>query len=66
MIPNERKNTLRSDVLSLCLRSVSKAFGDILEKINDDSVPVIAKLGNGEAITWFTYDDFKQGKSLDD
>ncbi|MBC1800442.1 hypothetical protein HCA62_09465 [Listeria booriae] len=43
-----------------------KAIGDILEKINDDSVPVIAKLENGEAISWFTYDDFKQGKSLDD
>lgn len=43
-----------------------KGFGDILEKINVDSVPVIVKLENGEAISWFTYDDFKQGKSLDD
>ncbi|MBC1290945.1 hypothetical protein HCJ13_00390 [Listeria booriae] len=57
---------MRSDVLSFCLRSVSKAFGDILEKINDDSIPVIAKLENGKAISWFTYDDFKQWKSLED
>lgn len=42
-----------------------KAFGDILEKINVDSVLVIAILENGEAISWFTYDDFKKGKSLD-
>lgn len=41
-------------------------FGDVLEKISVDSVPVIVKMKNGEAISWFTYDDFKQGENLDD
>ncbi|MBC2005542.1 hypothetical protein HCA78_17385 [Listeria booriae] len=56
---------MRSEVLSLCLRSVSKSNWRYTRKINVDSVLVIAKLENGEAISWFTYDDFKKGKSLD-